>query len=195
VPQAWENQVREKKGWNRFLKRLTFSKYFMRLYEIVQMDFQQWFGSSQVTKNGQPLLVYRGGRNGRIPMHGRPIFFSEQISFARDFGEHIISAYLKAEKLYDPEKLTEIEIRKIESAIASKEIITLGNNPRQMLDSLTGIDGGVDWNMIESRSFQAWLRKNGYDGFVVYEPDSNDNYCRNFAVYQSDQVWLVNGKP
>lgn len=162
--------------------------------DITKPAFKKWFGDSKVTDDkGQPLVVYHGtGKDFESfqKQMGRQFFFSPDPAFAEEYakskGGNIIPAYIKAEKVWDFENPSDMKVfqnylKLTDEDVAMPQGFDAGE---QYIEAAKG-----SWSFIESREFQTFLKRNGYDGFYV-----EDAGVKNIGVFEPTQIKSVFNK-
>lgn len=140
---------------------------------------------------------YRGEKEEFSDFHrdGRPVFFTDDEREALAYGPALIEARLHVEKMFEPGKLVYrkdgdwILGAKKEANFAESEAFLLAlyeTYPRQKVEAIYHHVEGGSWSEVERPEIQAWLRRNGYEGFVCWEGDG-----MTYAVYDPDKIEVV----
>ena len=130
--------------------------------------FKKWFGDSKVVdKEGRPLVVYHATNaefdafDTNKSKKGKGFWFTSDKKYAKEHGNNLYSVYLKSKKLFDADKQED-------------EISKYTNNPE---------------NLLNNKSTQNKLQKDGYDGIVF-----NKNDGRTYIVFNPEQIKSVDNQ-
>lgn len=156
--------------------------------------FKRWFSDSKVVdEKGQPLVVYHGtGKDFEAFQRqmGRQLFFSPDPTFAAEYakskGGNIMPVYVSAKKVWDFENPSDMKVLQKYLKLTDEEVaLPQGFDAgEQYIQAAKG-----DWSYIESRDFQTFLKRNGYDGFYV-----EDAGVKNIGVFNPSQIKSVFNK-
>lgn len=162
--------------------------------DITKPAFKKWFGDSKVTDDkGQPLVVYHGtGKefDSFQKQMGRQFFFSPDPEFAAEYaksrGGNVIPAYISAKKVWDYENPNDLKVFQRYLKLSDEDIkLPQGFDAgEQYIEAAKG-----SWSFIESREFQTFLKRSGYDGFYV-----EDAGVKNIGVFEPTQIKSVFNK-
>lgn len=147
--------------------------------------FRKWFGDSKVVgPDGEPLVVYHGTDQNQIftafdprmiggrdaGFYGRGFYFTPDMALAEEYqvdgdGDvqgRIISAYVAIQRPFEWNTYTDAGVARLKSAFAAAGF------PNETVERFTNLTSRTE------RAFNAWLRREGFDGVIRYttvEPD------------------------
>ena len=198
--------------------------------------FKKWFkGSKVVDEFGNPKIMYHGSENmDKITVfksnkgHDYSFFTDDQYEASRyvpaitikEGGFYIRKTnwakikpfYIKALKIFDPQKLSEVEFKKLRGFLRSHEDELIGRLSEFASDEGMSYDEYLaeldypesaskqevieyaltrstdNWCLLEMDIFQDYIKSNGYDSFI-----SNESGALNIAVYDANNIKLADG--
>lgn len=152
-------------------------------------NFYNWFGDSKVVdEQGRPLVVYHGtyadfdafNKNmvSNYSAYSKNFYFTENKQRATDYGNKILSVYLKSDNLFDVELNlpTREDIEKINIILAKDGLKLEGDYGFDGM-YMTGENFLNDLGVMTEQDYDYLLREIGYDGikskdeFIVFEPN------------------------
>lgn len=151
--------------------------------------FYEWFGNSKaIDKDGKPLVVYHGtnaefdafNKNmvSNYSAYSKNFYFTENKQRATDYGNKILSVYLKSDNLFDVELNlpTREDIEKINTILAKDGLKLEGDYGFDGM-YMTGENFLNDLGVMTEQDYDYLLKEIGYDGikskdeFIVFDPN------------------------
>jgi len=152
-------------------------------------NFYKWFGDSKVVdEQGRPLVVYHGtyaefnnfNKNmvSNYSAYSKNFYFTENKQRATDYGNKILSVYLKSDNLFDVELNlpTREDIEKINKILAKDGLKLEGDYGFNGM-YMTGENFLNDLGVMTEQDYDYLLKEIGYDGikskdeFIVFNPN------------------------
>jgi hypothetical protein len=127
-----------------------------------------------------PHMLFRGedAENADLPRDGRTIFFTDNPAEALEYGPYLVEARIEVRRMFEPGVL---ELRRNGAWRPELKDYTDTHLSRGLFDMLVGhfgerraeaiyyhVEGG-SWSEVEKPEVQAWLRSEGFDGFICWE--------------------------
>lgn len=169
-------------------------------------EFKEWFGSSVVSTEGKPQVMYHGTRAGALTSlqpsgAGQAIFVSPEARFASEYasttsketsGGAMYPVFVRAERPFDidtPEGYQMLLDAVSERTAARRQGVSAADVRDEVDAELQGaLAAGETWDFIEVAPFVEKLRGAGYDSYFVHEQG-----IKNLAVFDSNQVKSATG--
>ncbi len=167
--------------------------------------FKRWFGSSVLTEEGRPVVMYHGSPNEfSIFSENKPIFISPNPNDAEFFAAlkrlgkkqgkpYIYPLWVRAEKPFDFENPDHVQqimdymANNYTSPENANRIQVYGHGYKNADELMARLERG-DWTYIESANVQQALQALGFDSFHVLEGGK-----KNLAVFSANQVKSATG--
>lgn len=144
-----------------------------------------------------PHSLFRGedADNTDLPRDGRTIFLTDNPAEALEYGPYLVEARIEVERMFEPGVL---ELRHDGAWRPELKDDTDPQLSRALFEVLVGhfgesraevvyhhVEGG-SWSEVEKPEIQAWLRSEGFGGFICWEGGG-----MTYAVFDPDLVEVV----
>lgn len=175
-------------------------------------NFYRWFGDSKVVdEQGRPLVVYHGtyaefdtfNKNmvSNYSAYSKNFYFTENKQRATDYGNKILSVYLKSDNLFDVELNlpTREDIEKINTILAKDGLKLEGDYGFDGM-YMTGENFLNDLGVMTEQDYDYLLKEIGYDGikskdeFIVFEPNQIKSTSNRGTYSESDNIYYQEGE-
>ena len=171
-------------------------------------NFYNWFGDSNVVdEQGRPLVVYHGTKAefdtfnknmvSNYSAYSKNFYFTKNKQRATDYGNKILSAYLKSDNLFDVELNlpTRADIEKINIILAKDGLKLEGDYGFDGM-YMTGENFLNDLGVMTEQDYDYLLKEIGYDGikskdeFIVFEPNQIKSISNRGTYSESDNIYM-----
>lgn len=175
-------------------------------------NFYKWFGDSKVVdEQGRPLVVYHGTyadfntfnkeKVSNYSAYSKNFYFTENKQRATDYGNKILSVYLKADNLFDVELNlpTREDIEKINN-ILEKDGLKLEGDYGFNGMYMTGENFLNDLGVMTEQDYDYLLKEIGYDGikskdeFIAFNPNQIKSTSNRGTYSESENIYYQRGK-
>lgn len=170
-------------------------------------NFYRWFGDSKVVdEQGRPLVVYHGtyaefdtfNKNmvSNYSAYSKNFYFTENKQRATDYGNKILSVYLKSDNLFDVELNlpTREDIEKINTILAKDGLKLEGDYGFDGM-YMTGENFLNDLGVMTEQDYDYLLKEIGYDGikskdeFIVFNPNQIKSTSNRGTYSESENIY------
>ena len=175
--------------------------------EAALRNFYNWFGDSKVVdEQGRPLVVYHGtyaefnnfNKNmvSNYSAYSKNFYFTENKQRATDYGNKILSVYLKSDNLFDVELNlpTREDIEKINKILAKDGLKLEGDYGFNGM-YMTGENFLNDLGVMTEQDYDYLLKEIGYDGikskdeFIVFNPNQIKSTSNRGTYSESENIY------
>jgi hypothetical protein len=144
-----------------------------------------------------PESLFRGEGAENVDLHrdGRTIFLTDNPEEALDYGPYLIEASIKVERMFDPGLLVlrsgsewhpngkDGTDARISGRLYTMLVRRFGASRAEAI--YHHVEGG-SWSEVERPEIKAWLRSEGFDGFICWEGNG-----LTYAVFDPANVMVL----